>query len=287
MKVQLTHYMAGYEVYSGVCKAFSISVFIEFPRFRQYKMTDPFYMIENESCSSQTVISMASFINDEYISSPTEYATSESHKISSSCSSKVFIVRSRAFTDPSYHRPSHNKAGHHIAEAQSANGTDPEDLMPNHQTYLRKDQRDDWIEKGMIRSSKTGTTDPAQTSFSVGEPTGQASKDQSGESKLSSDRVLALPEDRQYTMQKFLNEATRQPAGVLDDNTRELSCIADKVGGSIKHPLPQDKKSPLDPNLRVIGAFTEDFDEYEICAHRKSVSSANYIFTPLVPIVPR
>ena len=240
-------------------------------------MTDPFYMIENESCSSQTVILMASFIDDEYISSPTEPATSESQKISSSYSSQIFVVRSRAFTDPSYHRPSRNKAGHQIAEAQSAHATDPEDLMQKRQTYLRRDQRDDWIEKGVIRSSKTGTNDPAQTSFSVGESIVQASKDQPGESKLSSDRVLALPEDREYIMQRFLREATHQPAGVLDDSTRELSCIADNVSGSIKHPRPQEKKSPLDPNLRVIGAFTEDFDEYEICAHRKSVSLADYI----------
>lgn len=82
-KLQLTHYMAGRAVFKAVFRGLLvISVFIQFPGARQYKISNPFDVIEHDSYSSQILTSMASFINDECTSSPTESSTSESQKIS-------------------------------------------------------------------------------------------------------------------------------------------------------------------------------------------------------------
>lgn len=220
---------------------------------------------------------MASFIIDDYISSSPESITSVSHERSLYYSSDLLITRSTASIDPSYHRPSHSKASYQSSEAQSTNATGPEDLMQKKHTHLREDQRDDWITKATVHSSKIGTNDPGEKSVFVGEATGQASKDQPRESKSLFDRLQALPEDRQYIMQRFLAEESHQQAGVFNNSTQGLSCSNDKIGGTIKHPPPRGKQASLDPNLLMIGAFTEDFDEYEIPAHRYSVSSANSV----------
>lgn len=186
-------------------------------------------------------------------------------------------MRSTSFTDPSYHLPSHNKACYQTPEAQSAKGTGPEDLMQKSHTHLRKDQSDEQIVRAMFRSFSIGIHDPSQKSFSVSEAVRRASEDQRGEPESDFDRLHAMPEDRQYILDKFLKEETHQLAGALNEGPQELSSTADKGGQSTKHPLPQGKKSRLDPRLLMMGAFADDFDEYEIDAHRKPVLSANHI----------
>ena len=66
----------------GFSEAVSMSVFVQFLGFRQYKMSNPFDVTENDSYSSRSLTSMASSINDEYMSSSTKSSTSESQKIS-------------------------------------------------------------------------------------------------------------------------------------------------------------------------------------------------------------
>lgn len=149
--------------------------------------------------------------------------------------------------------------------------------MQQSHTHLRKGQLDDRIEEATLRSSKVGINDPGEKSASVSEAIHRASKDQPREPESISDRLHTLPEGRQYIMQKFLNEETHQLAGVLNEGTQKLSCTAGKHGHSSKHALPQGIKSPLGSSLVMMGAFTEDFDEYAHYAHRKPILSANYI----------
>lgn len=149
--------------------------------------------------------------------------------------------------------------------------------MQKSHTHLRKDQQDDRTVEAMLRSSKVGINDPGQKSSSVSEAIQRASKDQPREPESVSDRLRTLPNSRQYIMQKFLNEETHQLAGVLKEDTQELSFTTDKHSQSSTQALPQGIKSPLGSSLVIMGAFAEDFDEYANYAHRKPVLSANYI----------
>ena len=149
--------------------------------------------------------------------------------------------------------------------------------MQKSHTHLRKDQLDGRVAEAMLHSSKVGINNPGEKLSSVSEDIHRASKDQPSEPESISNRLRALPEGRQYIMQKFLNEETHQLAGVLNEGAQELSCPAGKYGHSSKYALPQGIKSPLGSSLVMMGAFTEDFDEYAHYAHRKPVLSANYI----------
>lgn len=141
--------------------------------------------------------------------------------------------------------------------------------MQTTQKYLHGDQRDEGTTKATVRGSEIGTNDWDEKSISVGEATGQASKGQARESESAFDRLRAMPEDRQYTMRRFLGEEIHQLADAVVAKTEGLSYTDDEVGESMNHLPPQQAQTPLDPNLLMIGAFAEDFYEYVIYVHRK------------------
>lgn len=219
---------------------------------------------------------MASFVADKRISSSVESNTSESHKRSLLQSSDILIVRPGAFTDSAYDHLSHSKAYAKTPGAQSTNTIGPEDYMQTKHIYPRQDQRDEWITKATIYTSRVGTNESDEESLSMGEGTDQAYEDQPRESESAFGRLHAMPEDRQYIMQRFLGEETYQPTRVLDESTKGLSYIEDEVGESM-NPPPKRGQASLDTNFLMIGAFAEDFDEYEVYTHLKSVVYANSI----------
>ena len=155
--------------------------------------------------------------------------------------------------------------------------TGPEDSMSKEHMYLQEDQQDERITKATFHNSGVGKNNSDENSVSVGEAKGQASEDDARKPESAFDRLHALPEDRQYIMHRFLGEQTYQLTDLLNQSTQGLSSSDDKGGQSMKHSPPQRGQAPLDPNLLMIGAFAEDFDEYEIQAHRKSDSTANSI----------
>lgn len=169
-------------------------------------------------------------------------------------------MRPRAFTDPTYRRPSHHKA-YKTSEAESTGAVRLGDNLQTKHIHPYQDQRDKWITQAEISISRTNLNE-CNTKSSIGGTTNPVNQDQPKEFESAFDRLHAMPEDRHYLLERFFAEEDHPSTRDFDEGGRGSSYIEGDVGKSM-YPPPKRRRTSLDTNLLMIGAFAEDFDEYE------------------------
>jgi hypothetical protein len=200
---------------------------------------------------------MASFVADKHIYSFTEPTASGSRKGSFSPPSS-FLMRSRAFTDPTHLRFGDNEVYTGIPQTRFTRAALLEELMQTDHIHPHQGQRADQIRKATLHSSRTNKNDHTTHSLHVGEANDQEYQVQPEEYESVFDRLHAMPEDRQYMLERFLAEEDHPLTGDGDENVLGSPYIEST------YIPPKTRRNSLDTNLLMIGAFAADFDEYRI-----------------------
>ena len=202
---------------------------------------------------------MTSLPANKHLSSFIDSTRSESHKRSFQQPSNFLIGRPRAFTDPAYRRPSHNKV-YKTSEAGSTCAVPLGDYLPTKHIHPYQDQRDEWITRTEIGISRSNLNE-CNTKSPIGVITDQVYQYQPQEFTSAFDRLHAMPEDRHYLLERFFAEEDRPSTRIFDEGSKGSSYVEGDVGISM-YPPPKRRRTSLDTNLLMIGAFAEDFDEY-------------------------
>lgn len=170
-------------------------------------------------------------------------------------------MRSRSFTDPTNYRYSQSKTCNKAAEAKPIIAAHFENCKQTKLTNPPQEQQDDWITVTTTKTLSSNIKACSLDSF-TGAAIGQACSDQPGETESAFDQLRAMKECRQYMLQRFLTDEDHPSIRVLDEHPRRSSCAEDIVSDFDANHLPAGRRTSLDSNLLVIGAFAADFHEY-------------------------
>lgn len=139
-------------------------------------------------------------------------------------------------------------------------------MQTNHIPPHPGQQEDDQVRNTTLHNSRTNKNDHSTNSLPVGEAIDQEFQARPEEPESVFDRLHAMPEDRQYLLERFLAEEDHP--SILDGDENVLGSFYIES----TYSPPKTRRNSLDTNLLMVGAFAADFDEYVSSFQTKSTT---------------
>ncbi len=223
-------------------------------------------------CCSYYYFPTMTSINDNCTCFFRKFTTSEPCEETVLLRTTSLIVRPRRFTDPTPRRPNSKQSSCGTAETQSISAACLGHYTQSRRIHQGQDQRNCWLRKRKLRGPRIRRNKSSIASLSMSEARDSAYHGEPREATPFMDRLYAVPEDRQYALQRFLGDEDLPLTPSLDDHIKGLSFV-DGQAGEPTYPPSKRRRASLDTNLLLIGAFAADFDEYSIsCARTQSMA---------------